>query len=194
RFLLENGAEEPQHLVTGEVTEAVVVELEVVEVEDDGDQSAAAARGGELAGELALELASVGQAGERIRERERAHLLEEAGVLDGDRGLVGERPEQLELVLVEGLLAGAGEEHAERAAAVEQWCGGDRRVAEEVPALGLDERLLRRVNGRAWSAVADHPAGEAPFDREQDAEHVARQSVRPKPLEPRAVVRHPPPA
>src|SRR5690606_19542544 len=98
-------------------------------------------------------------------------------------------PEQLELVLVEGLLAGAGEEHAERAAAVEQWCGGDRRVAEEVPALGLDERLLRRVNGRAWSAVADHPAGEAPFDRERQAGHVGRQAVRRTQLERLAVLR-----
>src|SRR5690606_25962755 len=147
RLLRQDRSEDAQHLVAGEVAVAVVVFLEVVEIEDDGDQLAAAAGGGELAGELALELAPVGQAGERVRERERAHLLEEAGVLDGDGGLVGQRAEQLELVLVERPFAGAGEQCAERTAAVEQGRSGHRRVAEEVAALGLDERLLRRVDG-----------------------------------------------
>src|SRR5690606_40583061 len=80
--------EPSQQVIAGEMTVGVVVFLESVQIEDHHDELAAAARGGELPVQLPLELTPVRESGQRVGQREGADLLEEAGVLDGDRDLV----------------------------------------------------------------------------------------------------------
>ena len=76
-----------QDAVAGEVADAVVDRLEVVEVEDDERQAAAVALGaGDLAGERLVEVAAVVQAGERVEIGELAGLAKAPGVVDRRAG------------------------------------------------------------------------------------------------------------
>src|SRR6266536_6215186 len=72
-----------EHAVAGEVPDAVVDRLEVVEVEDDeGEVAVVAVRAGDLAGERVVEVAPVVQAGERVEVGELASFPEAARILD----------------------------------------------------------------------------------------------------------------
>ena len=88
-----------EHAVAREMAEAVVDQLEVVEVEhDEPDGRAEALRALDLARELLLELAAV----EQLRERVGLGLLldqpVQAGVLDRDGALADERADALGVV------------------------------------------------------------------------------------------------
>jgi hypothetical protein len=127
-------------VVAGEVAVPVVVVLEPVQVEHDDGEVPAAAGGGELAGDVALELAPVGESGERVGHGQPVHLEEEARVLDGDGRLVGERAEELDVLLAERVPADAGQ-GAERDAAALERRGGERCIAEQLAAGRVDERV-----------------------------------------------------
>ena len=77
--------------VAGEVADAVVDRLEVVEVEDDQREvPVVAVRAGDLARKGLVEVAAVVQAGQRVEVGELARLAEAARVLDRRPGAKGE--------------------------------------------------------------------------------------------------------
>ena len=97
--------------VAGEMPDAVVDRLEVVEVEDDEREAAVVAvRAGDLAGEGLVEVAPVVQARQRVEVGELARFPEAAGVLDRRAGPRGELLELADLLLAEFLLRRAGED------------------------------------------------------------------------------------
>src|SRR5690606_8644806 len=70
----EDPAEHAQDLIAGQVAVPVVVVLEIVEIEEEQDQTTAAAGRGELPGEVVLELPAVRQPGQRVGHREGVDL------------------------------------------------------------------------------------------------------------------------
>ena len=100
------------------MAEGVVDDLEVVEVEeqDDGDRARPAAR--QPLVDLLGEQGPVGEAGQRVvmglvaelllEPRELGQRLLELAVLEGDRGLVGQRLEQPEVVVGEATCPRSG--------------------------------------------------------------------------------------
>jgi hypothetical protein len=69
-------------------------------------------------------------------------LVEQADVLDRDDGLVGERPEQVDLLRCEGTsVETAQQQRADRLALPQQWCYHDR-VVRKIARLSGPEREL----------------------------------------------------
>jgi hypothetical protein len=97
-----------QDPVPGEVPDAVVDRLEVVEIEDHEREAAAVAlRAGDLAGERLVEVAAVVQPGERVEVGELARLTEPSCVVDGRAGAQRELLELGRRALPERLTADA---------------------------------------------------------------------------------------
>jgi hypothetical protein len=71
-------AEAPQERIARGVAEAVVVELEAIEVEQNDVEGPWAPTGGEAALEVEHQVAAIAQAGERIGQRFAARLFERA--------------------------------------------------------------------------------------------------------------------
>ena len=109
-------------LVTGGVAEAVVVDLEAVEVDHHhGDRSAGIFGFLELFVEPRVEIPVVGQAGDGVCHRQLLRLVEGVGVAHRNAGALGEGQHQFHLGLTEGLLASqeADDHVGDRAGAVE---------------------------------------------------------------------------
>ena len=121
--------------VPGRMAVHVVDRLEVVEVgEDERRRSAHALGADELGLELVLAVAPVGEPGEAVDERLPLDDAVQAGVLERDGGLGGERPRGLLALVVEGRAV-----EDERAEAVRAR-GGEREL-ERVVAGGRVARL-----------------------------------------------------
>ena len=100
-----------QDAVAGEVPDAVVDRLEVVEVEDDqGEVPVVAVCARDLAGERLVEVAAVVQAGQCVEVGELARLAEATRVLDRRPGAQRELLELRDLRLAERRLARARED------------------------------------------------------------------------------------
>ena len=186
-----------EEAVAGRVAQGVVHDLEVVEVEeqDDGDRARAgmsASRAFDLLGEHrpvreAGQRVVVGLVAELLLEpRQLGQRLLELAVLERDRGLVGERLEQPQVVVVErGPLGqpvgdghradhpGLAEERADHRLADRQAGRGvvGRRAPEERPALRLEP---------ARDRVVEHPRrpGPSPPAARRGSEVVAERRRR----------------
>ncbi len=160
-----------QQLVAAGMAEAVVHGLEVVEVEEqDGDRCAGAGAPGQGVLDPVREQAAVGQPGQAVMERLVAQFLHEAGVVEGHRGFVGERPGEAEPALVEGESAGRVElDRADRLAP------GDERHHHH--RAHVDRAQVRHLGGVA--GVVGHADHELALVLEEPAgRRVVRQRVR----------------
>ena len=101
-----------EHGVAGEMADAVVDRLEVVEVEDDQREAPVVALGaGDLARERLVEVAAVVQPGQRVEVGELARLAEAARVLDRRAGALRRAPRARVIVaLVEACRCVRGED------------------------------------------------------------------------------------
>ena len=80
-------AELGEHGVARVMAERVIELLEAVDVDDqESERLSACARAGQVRAELVAELAAVGEAGELVRRRLAAGLVEAADLADGERG------------------------------------------------------------------------------------------------------------
>ena len=147
-----------QQRIAGSVTEAVVDELEVVQVDEQDDRHGPARIAGfEARGDDLGEQRPIGEPGQRVVQRlvvqlllEPPELLErllQPAVLEGDRRVVGERLEELEVLGLERADVAQGVGHEERAD--ERRLAGQRRDQRlaAVPA-GRRRPLLRPAAGR----------------------------------------------
>ena len=158
-----------QDVVAPGVAEAVVDPLEVVEVHhQERERVAVAFAAPHLALEGVLEVTVVVEAGELVGDGAQLALLVERGVLDGDGGEVGERLDELELLLAVGLAAEPVEcEHPDHL--VHHMQGQhdgrlrfDRRVGHERgPGIGMSGVAQQRL------VVGHSPAPETLFDADR---------------------------
>ena len=146
-----------------QVAEAVVHELEVVEVEHhDAQRPVRAHRADDLLGQALVQVPVVEEPGQRVPVGEVARRLVQARVLEGHRGLVGHRRGERDLARVGAGAAGRHElDEADRLAL------GDQRDHDEAAhAIPPEEVHLGRIRGRILRidgldhAVLEHLAGE----------------------------------
>ena len=134
-----------EHPVARGVAEALVDDLEAVDVEEQ-DRGRLALRAGRRRLERLHDSLDQGlprrQPGDRVARRER--LLLEPGVLERDRGELGELHQRLDLGLSEDPLPGAGRQpdHADRPAADRERHADDRADAPEVAGMRALERVV----------------------------------------------------
>ena len=134
----ERGRQRPadlaQHLVANLVSVRVVDVLEVVDVEQgEGHRLAGAERALDLPEERVVEGATVRQCGEAVDHGEPPHLLQQAGLAVGQRGVCGELSEQRHHAGVDARApptAVLDREHAERPMV------GDERHDDDVACVG----------------------------------------------------------
>ena len=168
-----------KHRIAGGVSEAVVDELEPVEIEEqDGYPRPTALAAGERMLDPVGEQPPVRQAGQRVRQRRVDETLVDACVLEGNGHVVGEQPYDVEVVVIEMAAHPVQVERTDHAVGAPNRSDDQRLVLVGRSARHVDDaRVVSRVVDALGFALADHVAGDARPERRPCGEDLLRVRV-----------------